>query len=407
MTEIEPRGPAQAGDATLALDAVLTSLAHLQRAQAALAALELDLLESARRWVDADPEPFGAGREMAYRALRADLATSLGRTERGVDRTLSDAYALAHELPATRVALHEGRIALRQAQVMVAETTGLEPDDRRAVETAALAWAHLAPPAFARKVRTLRERRSPETAGPRHRAAATSSDVTITPAPDGMAHLTAYLPATEAVAIHTRLDAAARSLRRHGDERPLGRLRAELFAGALLDDHPSAGADRVRFRGIRPTVTITVPGATLAGGDAPAQLEGYGPVDAETAREVASWAPFFRRLLTDPDTAAPVALGTTRYRPSDDLRLWLRIRDQHCGFPGCSRPALACDVDHTIAHEHGGATDHDNLAHLCRGHHRLKHHSRWNVTQAAGGSGRLTWRSPTGREHERVPELPP
>ncbi|RZK51922.1 MAG: HNH endonuclease, partial [Pedobacter sp.] len=48
-----------------------------------------------------------------------------------------------------------------------------------------------------------------------------------------------------------------------------------------------------------------------------------------------------------------------------------------CRFPGCNQPATASDIDHTTDWQHGGPTNLDNLAHLCRKHHRLKHHTAW------------------------------
>ena len=45
----------------------------------------------------------------------------------------------------------------------------------------------------------------------------------------------------------------------------------------------------------------------------------------------------------------------------------------------------------------------DNLACLCRHHHRLKHLPGWNLEHHPGGI--LTWTTPDGRRHETRPEL--
>ncbi|MEC5182824.1 hypothetical protein RCH12_000254 [Cryobacterium sp. MP_3.1] len=73
-----------------------------------------------------------------------------------------------------------------------------------------------------------------------------------------------------------------------------------------------------------------------------------------------------------------------------------------CRFPGCTRPASRRDIDHTTAWEHGGPTDYHNLAHLCRAHHRLKHHTLWTVVHEPGGV--LVWTSPAGETHRTYPE---
>ncbi|MET0932891.1 MAG: HNH endonuclease signature motif containing protein, partial [Mycetocola sp.] len=76
--------------------------------------------------------------------------------------------------------------------------------------------------------------------------------------------------------------------------------------------------------------------------------------------------------------------------------------DQRCRFPGCSRAAVFCDVDHTYDRQFGGATELDNLAMLCPHHHRVKHDTTWKVEQIGGG--KLRWTSPNGRQHVTLPE---
>ncbi|WP_292874095.1 HNH endonuclease signature motif containing protein, partial [Microbacterium sp.] len=79
-------------------------------------------------------------------------------------------------------------------------------------------------------------------------------------------------------------------------------------------------------------------------------------------------------------------------------------RDKHCRFPGCRQPTWRCDIDHTKDAAHGGETRICNLAHLCRRHHILKHHTAWRVRQLADGV--LEWTSPTGRIYRDIPTPP-
>ena len=68
---------------------------------------------------------------------------------------------------------------------------------------------------------------------------------------------------------------------------------------------------------------VTVPVMTLLGhSDEPGTLDGYGPIDADTARRLAATAPSFRRLLVHPETGVALSLGTETYRVPTDLRLW-------------------------------------------------------------------------------------
>jgi hypothetical protein len=106
-------------------------------------------------------------------------------------------------------------------------------------------------------------------------------------------------------------------------------------------------------------------------------------------------------LLTDPETGAALSMSRTSYRIPEPLRRWLRLRDEHCRFPMCRIRAGTCDLDHTHDWLSGGPTDHDNLAHLSRGHHTLKHHGGWRVKQTRAGT--LEWTSYLGRQYETLP----
>ena len=101
----------------------------------------------------------------------------------------------------------------------------------------------------------------------------------------------------------------------------------------------------------------------------------------------------------------PVEEDPSRRTPGAALTRWIRARDRTCRAPGCTRRARFADIDHTIPHAKGGQTKHDNLAVLCRHHHRLKDETKWTVTQST--PGHLIWKSPTGHTYETDPEPPP
>ncbi|MBN9612880.1 MAG: HNH endonuclease, partial [Actinobacteria bacterium] len=144
-------------------------------------------------------------------------------------------------------------------------------------------------------------------------------------------------------------------------------------------------------------------GELFAVAPAPPELLGYGPIDTASARRVAGEASHWETIHEHPGTGA--VLSVDRYRPSEAMRRLLGARDQHCRFPGCRAPVHRCDIDHTVDAALGGATSTDNLAHLCRGHHTLKHHTGWRVKQDSGGV--LRWTSPSGRVHlDRPDRLP-
>ena len=115
-----------------------------------------------------------------------------------------------------------------------------------------------------------------------------------------------------------------------------------------------------------------------------------------------------RRLITDPKTGTALDLGRRRYDVSEPLRRWIVARDRTCRFPGCSRRASACQIDHVDAWSDGGGTDASNLHALCTRHHQLKTHGGWQVSRE-DATGLTVWTSPTGRTYWVDPEpvVPP
>jgi len=374
---------------------VIDAIVAADRMIASITAAKLGLIRFAH-----ETQVGAMAHALAQREFRAELATTLRISERGADRLITEADALVRHLPATHAALAEGHITPRQAAIVADELALVDAEQRPDLERRALASAQQSATAFARTIRRLRETRDAEHAAERHRAARDDRHVSRQPDCDGMQWLIAKLPAADAIAIDSRLDDLARGLARDGDERTMAQLRADAFGDVLLDRDSRAFR---RFGDARPTVIVTVPISVLAGSNSEtAELHGHGPIDAETARQLTADAPVLRRMLTDPRDDSMIALDRTRYRVTDDLRLYLAVRDERCRFPWCNRPAVASDVDHSVAWADGGATDADNLAHLCRGHHTVKHETRWRI-EARHPDGSIDWLSPTGRRHRTRP----
>jgi hypothetical protein len=73
------------------------------------------------------------------------------------------------------------------------------------------------------------------------------------------------------------------------------------------------------------------------------------------------------------DIRAVAHLGRTVNRR---LRTALALRDRHCVVPGCG-VAYGLEIDHVAPLASGGRTELDNLALLCRHHHRMKTYGGW------------------------------
>ncbi len=107
--------------------------------------------------------------------------------------------------------------------------------------------------------------------------------------------------------------------------------------------------------------------------------------------------PLFRSLLIDGD-GVPLRLGRAQRRADGQLRRALTLRDGGCVFPGCDAPANWCDSHHVVHWLHGGHTDLDNLALLCRHHHGVTHRHGWTMTASADQWFR--WTTPRGQTIE-------
>ena len=361
-------------------------------------------------------------------------------------------------LPLVFGALSAGDMSWQHARIVADETEGLDPVgaaglvehffDAGAPNAArGAAPGELVPSRFRAKVRAWRERHHPDSIEKRHVKGVGDRRMDYAPDRDGMAWLSLYLPGDTACAIWNRTTATARGLQAPTEERTLTQLRADIAASLLLGAglqpstnrtgaaagtergnqpatssaagkgrtegagttaaaEPASDTDPVHAPGIgkvpvpRADVLVTVPVFSLLGlTDEPATLDGFGPVPASMARKlVADGAESFYRVLVDPRDGAPLEIGRTRYRLTETIKKWIRMRDANCTFPGCHNKTLDNETDHLTAWGDGGRTGISNLAQLCPKHHRLKHHSQW-TPQPATTNEPPGWTSPTGRRY--------
>ena len=350
--------------------------------------------------------------EMARRAFVSEVGAALRMPDRTAERLIRTSQTLVNDLPATLLALGEGRLTYRHAQILVDQGYGLDPASLRELERRMLPVAQKNTPSrFEQSVRKTRERLNPESMVERHTAAVAERGTELVAEQDGMAFFGGHVSAVLAVAIDERVTAIARSRQGTDEERTLSELKADVFTDILLDvdgaQRTSSGLGSnpiARYRSIRPTVLLTVPALTLLNqSNEPGMIEGYGPIDRITAREIASFSKTMRRLIADPVSGIVLSMDRRRYRIPKDLRIWLRVRDGTCRFPGCNRNAGKAEIDHTHDWALGGKTNYDNLASLCPGHHTLKGVGDWKVKQLGGG--RLLWTSPAKIPYETEPDI--
>lgn len=341
----------------------------------------------------------------AERVATSEVALALTIPEQTAQGLIYDSRFLVEKLPTTMAAFLIGDFSLRHARAIV-DHAGSLPDELVAdFEQAILPFASkLTFSKFNQKARTLRERMDASTIEQRHKKSLEDREVFVEPDRDGMAWLHMHTSASVAMGAYNRITGIAEEqLNLPNENRTLTQLRADVTADLLLDGN----VDNLPEYSIRPSVALTVPVLTMLGHkDANGQLElpvleGYGPIDIDTAKRLAGAAKSWLRVLTHPETGATLSVGRRRHRVPADLRNWLRRVDGTCRKPGCNRPAIHCDIDHTEEFQHGGMTAHDNLAHLCAKHHAEKHHTDVIITHHDNGD--IEWLTTSGRRYISEP----
>lgn len=441
------------------LDSAITELEEVERLTRKVEATRVSALARLNRVVRREFEAAGSigsfEDSLEYRASRADAATALRLSEQTIERHLRQADALAHQYADTLRALDRGAISYRHATIIldagevigaVGQEDSAEVSTKRAdFEAEVLRHAVGTTPNRLQPIaRRIAEQFALEDLDTRFEKERRRRAVWVTEREDGMADLVAYLPAHEAYGIYSRLTQIAQRIEsaekqearaatpvERQEEPPVvqrvrGEIRTDLLTDLLLNgtgESSTGDATQPGFgTGISGIVQVicqqqhvqaTGESVGESHGVGPEanesretfrqlpfpELEGYGPIPVGVARSIAGGAQAFARVTLHPTTAD--VMRVDRYRPSEEMRRFLIARDQHCRFPGCRAPAHRCDADHTVDAALGGSTSTDNLGMLCRGHHTLKHHTRWKVKQHPDGV--YEWTSPTGRTHFDAP----
>ncbi|MCC9176723.1 HNH endonuclease signature motif containing protein [Arthrobacter sp. zg-Y750] len=385
------------------------------------------------------------GREeagLAFSLAASECAAILNVPQTTAQGMMFEADRLCGVHTATLAGLEDGRFSYGHAQVVLDQCENIPASELPGFESELLGKAEgVTRSQFCAKARRLRERKYPETVPERHLTAFDKRRVVLDRDEDGMSWLSAHLRAAEAQQIYTALSAAARGEQAAGDSRSTDQLRADVLAQLLmgsLGSAPSgarsgAGAEaggraaggaggRAGGRAAggagsgpadadpdastvlpRAEIMVLINAETLFGAnEEPAELHGYGPISAEEARRLARNAVGWTGLAQDPKTGEILGVGRRRKVPAG-LARWLRARDGTCRFPGCRVSTAVTEIDHTTDWAAGGPTEHGNLEHLCRRHHRFKTLGYWKAHQPTPGV--IEWTSPAGRTYRTDPFL--
>jgi hypothetical protein len=342
-----------------------------------------------------------------WAAVGAEVGAALRVSQAMAGSYLRYALAMRERLPRVAALFRAGDIDYRMFQTLVYRTDLITDPAVLAAVDAELAvkvvrWPSMTRGRLAGQVDKIVARADAD-AVRRHQQRAADREVWIGDSEGGLAEIHGSLFAPDAHALQKRLEALAATVCAH-DPRTRDQRRADAL-GAL-----AAGADRLGCRcgrrecaaGKRPpagpvVIHVIAEQATLNGsGSAPASEVGVDQlITPELMEELAASAKLV--ALAHPSDAAPEA----GYRPSKALADFVRCRDLTCRWPGCDRPAVECELDHTIPYSQGGSTHAGNLKCYCKFHHLVKTFYGWREQQLPDGTLILT--SPAGHTHVTTP----
>lgn len=382
-----------------------------QRIAALVTAFEVSMEDLATRWGPAIGSRGGLGAQTFFRSTGLRLHVHPLRVAHLVDT----ATVAIRRLPRTWAVFRAGGTSWQRVDTAVAQAAGLDLDRWAAYDEVA-AGAVAGSTRLKDTLRKARERLQDDTAPARARAARQRRAVDLEPGPDGQASLVLTGSAADLTAIDQALTRAAVAAHGAGagaggdfERRTVTQLRFDLARDLLVDGFgrladPSARVPQRAPIDVR--LVLTVPALAWLGiAHEQAQVAGYGPIDLETAKALAGSATSMLRVLTDPVTGVRLTMDRTVYSPPADLKRWVRVRDQRSRFPGGTRPAWLCDIDHAREWQHGGPTAAWNLVCLSRPEHNQKSAGLFQEELAANGT--VGWDDAWGHHFDDPEPDPP
>ncbi|OUM42703.1 HNH endonuclease [Arthrobacter sedimenti] len=404
---IDAVGSIRSGSASAELIDQVRDLEDLKSAVAALQARLAVAFDVAERRTQAE-----AGVPAAEQGQGVGAQIALARREspsRG-SRLLGLARALVTEMPHTLAALETGRLNEWRATLLVRETACLSASDRCAVDEELAAdrgtFVGAGDRAIAAAARTASYRRDPRSVTERARHAAGERHVSLRPAPDTMAYLTALLPVAEGVAVYAELARHADSLRSDGDTRSRGQVMADALVERTTGTPGGISGVEIQL--------IMTDRALFQGDSEPARLAGYGVVPAGWARTLVTPHPsesrkdfvaWLRRLYTAPGSGDLLAVDSRARLFSAGQRRFIEARDDSCRTPYCDAPIR--HYDHIVPWHDGGPTSLPNGAGLCEACNHTKELQGWMVRVIPAVRHAIEVRTPTGHAYRSTAPPPP
>jgi hypothetical protein len=346
--------------------------------------------------------------DFAFRMASAEIRAALHQTARAADAELSIALDLTADIYAPVLqALENGLLDRRRAGLIVHRTSHLDPDTTRSVVGEIMnAAPGMTSGELIARIDELNLTLGPEEAKAHLEEGLSQRRVCAEKNWDGTGnYMGLHLPPEKVAAAQRRINHLAKQLKTDTEARTMDQLRADIYLDLLTGAKPSTKEGVQASEGAK--VDIQVPITTLTGEtETPGVIPGWGPVLADTARQLVAeqedgqW----RVTVVDPNTGRPLAAVTTRRRPTNHQTRQIQALRPVCAMVGCRNPAQDCDLDHRIPWAEDGPTSIDHLYPLCRGDHIIRHLG-W--TYQINPDGTITWTSRLGHKYIKRPWRPP
>jgi len=378
----------------------LELVAALEDLKAAAAGLQADLAVQVDRSMRERAAERGVPTARQGLGVVAELALACRQSPHRAQQLLGLGTVLAREMPFTRAALRAGRLSEWRATIIARETACLARDDRQEVDRRVSGdverLAALGDRELGDACRRAAYELDAEAWVTRRRIAESARRVTLRPAPDVMARLSAELPVAQGVAVLRALGERADTLRAGGDGRSRSQIMADtLVARVLGDEQPAA---------LPVAAHVVVADDVLFGRqEDAAHLDGFGPIPAELARELVKGATEeglaeLRRLYATPRTGELVAADSRSRFFTEALGRLIELRDHICRTPWCGAPIRHHDHVRGIADD--GDTSLVNGQGLCEACNYAKEAPGWRARPSPGDRHTVRITTPVGRHHE-------
>jgi hypothetical protein len=386
--------------------ALIEQIGWLERVKSAAAAGQARAAAALDEKRRADEAAAGVPKAKQGRGVAGEVALARRDSPARGGRHLGLAKALVHEMPHTLAAMESGALSEWRATLIARESACLAVEDRRTLDTELCAEvSKLEGMGDARITAAAKEVARLDAQAVVDRAAKAEADrtVTIRPAPDCMTYVTALLPVAQGVGVYAALKRAADTT---FDDRSRGQVMADTLVERVTG-HPAEEPEQV-------ALNLVMSDQSLWGQDnAPAVLDGYGPIPASVAQRLVRDAVVderslatLRRLYRDPTSGSLVAMESRSRLFPKGLAGFIGVRDRTCRTPYCDAPIR--HRDHATPRNRGGPTSATNGLGECERCNYTKEAPGWRVaTTDENGVHTADFVTPTGaRYRSTVPPLP-